>query len=196
MFATLVIFVGSIAFISAVVSLSLPKYLINIVPLIGAIVSAWYLRPRLSQVQLEEEKTAMNNVMNTKKQIFFTRERLLLFGVVLVVGFVFFIGILMLVGNSEVCQIAVQTVQTNPIAIEQLGTPIKKGLFVSGSIETTGPSGHADVSIPISGPKAQGTLFAVGKKSAGEWKFSILRLVIGSNRYDLLNSSDAVPKLH
>ena len=58
----------------------------------------------------------------------------------------------------------------------ELGTPIETGWFVSGSVSVSGPTGHADVSIPLSGPRASGTLYGVADKSAGLWTFSLLEL--------------------
>ena len=41
-----------------------------------------------------------------------------------------------------------------------------------------GSSGEADIAIPISGPKGQGTIHAVAKKSAGEWTYTTLEVEI------------------
>lgn len=92
----------------------------------------------------------------------------------LVAGFVLLI--FTAIKSSDVYQEAIQTARTHPAAIAELGTPIETGWFVSGSVSVTGPSGHADVSIPLSGPKASGTLYGVADKSAGRWAFSRLEL--------------------
>ena len=57
---------------------------------------------------------------------------------------------------------------------EALGTPVEAGLLVSGTINVSGPSGRAELAIPLSGPKGRGTLYVVGSKSAGQWQFSKL----------------------
>ncbi len=58
-----------------------------------------------------------------------------------------------------------------------LGTPIDAG-FPSGNIDRTGRSGHADLSIPISGPDGKGTIHLVAEKSDGQWSFSTLEVAI------------------
>ena len=61
-----------------------------------------------------------------------------------------------------------------------LGTPIEEGWYLSGKTNVNGGSGDADISIPISGPKGKGTIYAVATKSAGEWTYSKLQVKIDS----------------
>lgn len=61
-----------------------------------------------------------------------------------------------------------------------LGTPITEGWYLSGNTNVNGASGNADLSIPISGPKGKGTMYAVATKSAGEWTYSKLIVKIDS----------------
>jgi len=89
--------------------------------------------------------------------------------------------------SSYVYQEALARARANPAVIEQLGTPIEPGRFVSGSISVSGASGEADLSIPVSGPKGRGTLYARASKRAGEWHFSMLLFAPESGpRIDLL----------
>jgi hypothetical protein len=62
---------------------------------------------------------------------------------------------------------AVAAAESNPAVKQRLGDPIKRGFFTPGSIEIDGPSGHADLEIPISGSRGKATIYAVAKKSAG-----------------------------
>lgn len=55
--------------------------------------------------------------------------------------------------------------------VEALGEPIDTGWLVSGSIKSSGPTGDADLAIPLSGRQDSGTLDVVAHKRAGEWKF-------------------------
>jgi hypothetical protein len=55
-----------------------------------------------------------------------------------------------------------------------MGSPLVEGWFVTGDFGEHGPSGHAHLSIPISGPRGKGTIYVVGSKSTGEWQFSTL----------------------
>jgi hypothetical protein len=73
--------------------------------------------------------------------------------------------------------------------VQALGEPIEEGFFVLGSIHVNGPSGEADIAIPISGPKGSGTIYAVATKSAGIWHFELLEVHIkgSEDRIDLLD---------
>jgi hypothetical protein len=57
----------------------------------------------------------------------------------------------------------------NPEVIEALGSPIKEGFFVSGNSNVNGAAGEANLAIPISGPKGNGTIYAKAAKSLGRW---------------------------
>jgi hypothetical protein len=69
-------------------------------------------------------------------------------------------------------------VQQSPEAAEALGTPIQAGFFVGGSIQVTGSTGGAELSIPVSGPEGSGTLYVVGVKTLGTWKLINLELAL------------------
>lgn len=93
--------------------------------------------------------------------------------------------------SSDVYKQALAKANANPEVVLRLGQPIQPGWMLSGSINVSGPSGDADLAIPVSGPKGKGTIYAVAKKSAGEWTFS--RLEVGvegqQGRIDLLAPS-------
>jgi hypothetical protein len=76
--------------------------------------------------------------------------------------------------SSDAYKSAVARAKSNQRVVAALGTPIQEGMFVSGKSNVTGPSGEADLAIPISGPKRKATIYAVAAKSAGEWTFSKL----------------------
>ena len=70
---------------------------------------------------------------------------------------------------------------------QALGSPVEPGFFVSGSVETSGPVGHAELSIPVEGPTASGTLYVVSDRSAGVWSPRALQLEMeDASRIDLL----------
>ena len=58
-----------------------------------------------------------------------------------------------------------------------LGTPVDAG-FPRGNLNHSGRTGHADISIPISGPDGKGTIYVVAEKSDGQWSFSTLKVAI------------------
>ena len=90
--------------------------------------------------------------------------------------------------SSEVYQQAMQMATTNPQVVQALGEPIEPGFMPSGSINISGPSGNADLAIPISGPQGSGTIYLVATKEAGRWNFSLLEVEIKeqSERINLL----------
>jgi hypothetical protein len=89
--------------------------------------------------------------------------------------------------SSDVYQTAIQTARAHPEVRRELGDPIETGLWATGSVQVTGPSGHADISVPLTGSKHSGTLYGVADKSAGRWTFSLLEVEIDGrpNRIDL-----------
>ena len=62
--------------------------------------------------------------------------------------------------------------------VAALGTPIEEGFFVVGNLEVNGSGGFAELAIPVSGPKASGTLYVVADKSGPNWYFSTLELAV------------------
>lgn len=108
----------------------------------------------------------------------------------IVVGFaILLMGVIIsVIGNSDVCKMAFAAAQASPAVKQRLGEPLKRGLFTSGRIETSGPTGKAVIAIPISGPRGKATVYAVAQKKAGLWIFETLQVSFGENsvRADLL----------
>ena len=94
-------------------------------------------------------------------------------GVALLVALVF--GI---IKSSDVYKESLTQTQASAPVREILGSPIEPGFLVSGSINISGPSGNADLAIPISGPNGSGTIYAVATRSAGRWTFTTLDVEI------------------
>ena len=90
--------------------------------------------------------------------------------------------------SSDVYQQAMQRARANPAVVEALGTPITDGFLASGSVNTSGSSGNANLSNPISGSKGSATIVLQARKSGGEWSYSTLRVEIGATgrRIDLM----------
>ena len=91
--------------------------------------------------------------------------------------------------STDVYKDTLAKVQADPAVIEALGSPIKDGMFFSGSTNVNGASGEANLAIPISGPKGKGTIYVVAEKSAGLWNYSILAVELSDTkkRIDLLH---------
>ena len=95
---------------------------------------------------------------------------LLLLIALFVGGIVFFVfGV---IKSSDVYKTAVAQAKANPRVTDALGTPISEGIVLSGSINTSGDTGNADLNIPVSGPKGKGTIFVTANKSGGIWYYS------------------------
>ena len=65
---------------------------------------------------------------------------------------------------------------------EQMGEPVKPSWFRSGQLQGNGGTGKANLSIPLSGPKAKGSIRAVAYQSAGVWRFTYLQVSIDGQR--------------
>ncbi|MEN3368195.1 MAG: hypothetical protein V7609_338 [Verrucomicrobiota bacterium] len=76
--------------------------------------------------------------------------------------------------QSDAYKMAVARAKDDQRVISALGSPIAEGWFLSGHTNVNMGSGDADLTIPISGPKGKGTIYAVATKSAGEWTYSKL----------------------
>jgi hypothetical protein len=97
-----------------------------------------------------------------------------------------------LMKTSDVYKEALARAKANPAVVRALGAPIEEGLFVSGSIQVSGPSGSAELSIPLSGPRGKGTIFLEARKSEGRWSFSKLLVEVdgAKERIDLLRPGE------
>jgi hypothetical protein len=97
--------------------------------------------------------------------------------------------------SSDAYKIAVARAKGDPRVVAALGTPISEGMFVSGKTNVNGPSGEADIGIPISGPKGKATIYAVATKSEGTWSFSKLDVKIdGTGEIIDLNETESASK--
>jgi len=83
-----------------------------------------------------------------------------------------------MIKQSDVYEEALHMAVQNERVMESLGTPIEEGLFVSGSINTSGSSGEAELAIPVAGPYAEGTIYVIAEKRAGRWHYQLLEVEI------------------
>lgn len=107
----------------------------------------------------------------------------------------FFSLLLGFMKSSGAYQEAFARAAADPAVIRALGSPVKAGLFFSGHIEVNGPSGRAELAIPLSGPKGKGTLYVEAVKSAGEWHFPVLVVQLSGTgeRIDLREKTPKPP---
>ncbi|MCP3963282.1 MAG: hypothetical protein GY719_36035 [bacterium] len=73
-----------------------------------------------------------------------------------------------------------------------LGSPVAPGWFVTGSINVNGPTGDANIAVPLSGPEGRGTLYVVAEKSAGQWSYEVLEVEVEATgeRIDISGSME------
>jgi hypothetical protein len=95
------------------------------------------------------------------------------------------------VKSTDVYKDALARAKAHPAVIEVLGSPVTEGFLVSGNTNVNGASGEANLSIPVSGPKGNGTIYVAATKSLGRWAYSGLVMEIAGThrRIDLLHSS-------
>jgi hypothetical protein len=108
-----------------------------------------------------------------------------------VIGWFAFSAVVGMIKSSDAFQTALKRTQASPEVQAALGTPIKEGFMMSGSISTNNGVGTADFSFPVSGPKGEGTVSAKASKSAtGPWEYSTLQVhITGSGQVIDLSGS-------
>lgn len=111
-------------------------------------------------------------------------------GAALCLGVVLFI--LGLLKSSDAYQGALTRLKASPAVQEALGVPVQEAWYFTGNIHLTDSSGHADLVIPLSGPRGKASASVLATKSAGVWRFDQLVVTVAANgrRIDL---SDTVP---
>lgn len=94
--------------------------------------------------------------------------------------------------SSDVYKDALVKASSDPEVVAALGTPITAGFFTNGKINTSGSTGDAAFSIPLSGPNGKGTIELEAKKSGGDWTYEKLVVEIEKTkqRIDLLAKSE------
>lgn len=69
---------------------------------------------------------------------------------------------------------AVAQAESNAAVTQSIGSPLKVGWIVSGNVQVVNSDGHAELSVPVSGPKGSGTLYVEAKKRSGIWRLTFL----------------------
>ncbi len=72
--------------------------------------------------------------------------------------------------QSDAFQLSLAAIRGHAEARAALGEPIEAGLFVTGSVETSGPDGRAALQYSVKGSRAEGEASAYAVKRAGEWR--------------------------
>jgi len=105
-----------------------------------------------------------------------------------------FFAITLMLKQSDVYKLAYAEVSSNVDATRILGTPIETGM-VQGSVNTSGPSGSADISFSVSGPKAKGKLYTQAQKEMGAWHIQRMELEVdgAARRVPIIEPPALVP---
>ncbi|MBT2750223.1 MULTISPECIES: cytochrome c oxidase assembly factor Coa1 family protein [unclassified Lysobacter] len=100
-----------------------------------------------------------------------------------------------LFASSEPVRHSVTLAQANPAVVAALGTPLEVGMMIQGSMQTSNDDGHADLSLPLTGPRGKGRLCLKADRAAGRWSYSLIEIAIdGSDqRIDLLGNGGSAP---
>lgn len=90
--------------------------------------------------------------------------------------------------SSDVYGDAMERVRHSTAVAAALGAPLDEGAFVTGNIHVSGPTGLAELEIPVAGPKGRGRVYVDATKQVGEWHFShlVVQLEPGGQQLDLL----------
>ena len=95
--------------------------------------------------------------------------------------------------ETEAYKSSVQAMEANARVMEILGPPVKSGI-PSGRVNTNGPSGEAQLAIPVAGQKASGVLYVEASRKMGVWKTDRLELEIEgrAERINLIGGGTAI----
>jgi tetratricopeptide (TPR) repeat protein len=80
--------------------------------------------------------------------------------------------------STDIYKLSLQQVQSDPVAQQQLGTPIVDGYLVSGKVNVQDNSGSASFRFPVSGPKGSGTASVQATLNNGQWTITSLVLEV------------------
>ena len=96
--------------------------------------------------------------------------------------------------SSDIYVESLDRASRNAEVRERLGEPVVSKWWLSGNVNTKNGSGDADIRIPISGPKGDGTIHAVAHRSEGRWIYDTLNVAVGDDTINLLESNSSPPE--
>lgn len=103
-----------------------------------------------------------------------------------VFGAVTFLGVTKAIQSSGVYAESLAKAVTNPEVKAALGSPVRPGMMMQGSINEANGAGEADFEIPLEGPRGQGTLYVSARKPAGGiWSYQRLEVEAVGQRINL-----------
>jgi hypothetical protein len=97
--------------------------------------------------------------------------------------------------SSEAYVGALARTKASPAVAAALGSPLKESWLVTGNIHVSGPTGLAELAIPVSGPKGNATIYVEATRHLGDWQFDhlVVQLESSQERIDLAPRPEKVP---
>lgn len=95
-----------------------------------------------------------------------------------------FLGVSAVMKSSDPYRTGLDRLHADSAAMAILGEPVSTG-FTRGSISVNNDEGEAKLRIPLQGTSKSGDLYVEGVRSAGEWRYRRIELVVGSQHKDL-----------
>lgn len=90
---------------------------------------------------------------------------------------------------------AIAEAQEDPHVQQALGGTFKPGFPSHSQVSSVNGRAHAEFTVPLDGPKADGTLHAVADKDGESWTFHTLYVQLeDGSRIDLLDTGEAPPE--
>ncbi len=84
-------------------------------------------------------------------------------------------------------RMAMEEVRADDAVVTAIGSPIRAGFLVSGSINISGGSGSSDLRFMVRGPEGHGTVYTTATREAGDWAITALILDLDEEgRIDLI----------
>jgi hypothetical protein len=97
----------------------------------------------------------------------------------------FVLGYMSSLKTDEPGRTAIAAAASDPRVIETLGEPVTTGAIVTGKVQPY-ESGHARLTMTMSGPKADGRLYLEATQHAGAWAMEQIRVVTGGRCIDVV----------
>lgn len=102
---------------------------------------------------------------------------LIVLGMLAAGGFFFFV--MGVIKKTDVYADSLKKAQNSAEVQAALGQPVEAGWMMQGSVTVNNGAGTADFSIPLSGPKSEGTLIVKADKPAGgAWQYQALEVQV------------------
>jgi hypothetical protein len=108
-----------------------------------------------------------------------------------VIAFVFSV-VVGFIKSSDAYVGAVARAKAAPAVVAALGAPLEEGWLVTGNIHVSGPTGLAELAIPISGPRGKATIYVEATKHLGVWQFDHLVVQLKST-HERIDLAPALP---